>query len=324
MGRRTSRREFIHAAGFAATGIVAAGQPLAAAEPQARTAQSSASAKTMGAKFRELLKSGQPFENVGVYDVLTARMTEMMGFRSLWLSSAGVSESYGVPDWSLISETERLAWCANIAQSVNIPSLMDIDEGGWTPLTLYRSVKKYERAGIGAVHLTDDISSAGQVKTMPLNEMLDRIHAAIDARSDMVVTARCGGWTRDGKQQTLDRAAAYVEAGAETIWFLGAPLEESPNLAQSIKVPLTMQFFFDNPLSMAKQLKVTLVVYTSFVNNIAHSAAYDALMEFKNTGTWIKSARGQRLGQSIPAEVLAKLLETNEFTERGKKYHLRS
>jgi methylisocitrate lyase len=322
MAKKSSRREFIHAAGLATTGMMAA-QPLIAAAPQARPAQPSPSAKTMGAKFRELLNGGKPFENMGVYDVFTARMIEMMGFASLWLSSAGMSESHGVPDWSLISDTERLNWAANIAQRVNIPAMVDIDEGGITPLTLYRSVKNYERAGIGAIHLTDELNPGGQNKTMPLNEMLDRIHAALDARSDLVVTARSGGWTRDGKQQAIDRGTAYVEAGAESVWFLGAPLEECPNLARAIKVPLTAQFFNDTPFPKAAELKVTLTVFTSFVTNIAHSAAYEALTEFKNTGMWIKSAQGQRLGQSIPAEVVAKLQDTPEFTERAKKYHLR-
>ena len=320
MGRTTNRREFMHA-GFAAAGMMAAARPLGGAEPQARPAQSAA-ARTMGAKFRELLQSGQPFENIGAHDVLAARMTEMMGFRSLFLGSSMAAEFHGIPDWSVLSDTERIDFAAHIAQSVNIPSLVDIDEGGVTPLTLYRSVKKYERAGIGAVHLTDDISPIGRARTLPMNDMLDRIHGAVDARSDMVVTLRCTGWARDGKQQTLDRAAAYTEAGAETIWFIGAPLDELAGIAQTVKVPLTAQFFADAPMSRAKDLKVTLVVYASLLQNIAQSAVYDALMEFKNTGMWVKSAKGQRLGQTIPAEVRAKLLEQNEYGERGKKYNV--
>lgn len=87
---------------------------------------------------------------------------------------------------------------------------------------------------------------------------------------------------------------------------------------------MTGQFYFDTPMSKAKELKVTLAIYASLLQNIAQSAVYDALMEFKNTGMWIKSAKGQRLGQPIPADVRAKLFEQNEFTERGKKYHLGS
>jgi methylisocitrate lyase len=313
----------MHAAGLAATGMMAAGPlPAAAAEQQAQ-ASPAAAPRTMGARFRDLLQKRTPFANVSVHDVLTGRMAEMLGFPSLFIGSSAVSEFHGVPDWSLCSDTERLEFSAHIAQHVNIPSLVDLDQGGMNALTLYRSVRAHERAGIAAVHLTDDLGAAGTTTgTIPLPQMIDRIHAAVDARSDMVVSLRCTGWTRDGREKTLERAAAFIEAGAETIWFIGAPLEQSPSIADAIKVPLTAQFVFDTPMARARELKVTVATYASLVQNIAQSAAYEALVEFKNTGMWAKSAKGQRLGQTIPADVRAQLLESTDLTERGKKYNL--
>jgi hypothetical protein len=144
----SNRREFIQAAGIAATGLLATANPPALAAAALAPGDSS-SARTKGAKFRELLKGSETFESISVQDVLAARMTEMMGFRSLMLGSSAVSEALGVPDWSIASDTERIEFYGRIADSVNIPSFADLDEGGFTPLTLYRSTKAYERAASG-------------------------------------------------------------------------------------------------------------------------------------------------------------------------------
>jgi 2-methylisocitrate lyase-like PEP mutase family enzyme len=319
MKKKTNRREFFHTAGLAA-GMMAAAGPgpaTAAAEPQARPAP-----KTMGARFRELLQKREPFHNLAVYDVMSARLVENLGFPSVFIGSSAVAESFGVPDWSVVTDAERIAFAGQIAKRINIPSLVDIDEGGFSALSLYRSVKRYEEEGIAAVHITDAKDALGRtVGVLPLNEMVDRIHAAVDARKDMVISLRACGFMVEGKEKTIERALAYAEAGAETVWFIGMPIEQNAQAAEVVKIPLTGQMFFDTPFSRAKESRITVATYASFLQNFAQGAVYDGLMELKNTGALTKSSRGQRLGQIVPNEIRSKMIETEEYTEKGKKFH---
>jgi 2-methylisocitrate lyase-like PEP mutase family enzyme len=281
----------------------------------------------MGARFRALLQKREPFEAVAAYDVFTARMVEMMGFPALFLGGSLVADFYAEPVW-LTSLTERLDYARQIAEHVDIPTLADLDAGG-DPMVIYRTTKQYERARVGAIHVLDDVvGPTGQVTgVIPVNRMVDKIHAAVDARSDMVVTVRCTAATAAGKEtkeRAIERGVAYAQAGAESVWFTGLALDDLPRAADAIKVPVTAQMFMDTPMSAAKAAKVTVAVYASLLQNIAQSAVYDALAELKTTGLMMKSAGGVRLGGRIPADVRARLMRNAEVAERGKKYNLGS
>ena len=320
MARKTNRRQFIHAAGLGATGLIATAPPISAAAPQP---QAPTAPKTMGAKLRELLQKREVFQNIAVYDVMTGRMVEIMGFPSLYLGSTASGEYKGMPDWDLTSISEQIEYFGNIAQNVGIPAIADIDEGG-SGLSLYRATKDFERAGLGGIHIVDGVAKLGQMTgLMSRQSMVDRIRAAVDARSDLVVTVRCQGGaaaSKETKEQAIERGAAYAQAGADAVWFTGLQFEDLPKAANAVKVPLMAQIFVDTPVSKPKESRVTIAVYASFLQNIAQGAVYDALAELKNTGMLTKSAKGQRLGGTIPADVRAKLLRTNEMTDRGKKY----
>ena len=221
MSKRTSRREFIHATGLAATGMVAAVHPLSGAqsEPQAQS-----SARTMGARFRQLVRRGQPFENVGAYDATSAQLVEAVGFPSVILGSSTAADHFGRPGWNLITLTEYLDFTGTVARSINIPTIVDIEmesrQGALDPLAFYHFVKDVERAGIAGLHFGDGMDVMGQRKGMLTTiQMIDKIHAATDARSDLVLIVRCNGLNLEGMDRTLARAAAYAQAGAEGIYF---------------------------------------------------------------------------------------------------------
>jgi 2,3-dimethylmalate lyase len=325
MSKRSGRREFIHAAGVTGAALLAVSHPLA--RGQGGSQAPPAPAASMGARFRQLLQKREPFETVAAYDVFTARMVEMMGFPALFLGGSLVADFYAEPVW-LTSLTERLDYARQIAEHVDIPTLADLDAGG-DPMVIYRTTKQYERARVGAIHILDDVvGPTGQVTgVIPVNRMVDKIHAAVDARSDMVVTVRCTAATPAGKEskdRAIERGVAYARAGAESIWFTGMTLDDLPRVADAIKVPVTAQMFMDTPMSAAKTAKVTVAVYASLLQNIAQSAVYDALTELKTTGLMMKSAGGVRLGGRIPADVRARLMRNAEVAERGKKYNLGS
>ena len=326
MPRRSNRRAFLHAAGATGAGLLATAHPLAQA-PAAATGASAApaTARTMGARFRELLRRGEPFEAMAAYDVFTARMVEVMGYPALFLGGSLVGDFYAEPDW-LTTLTDRVEYARQICANVDIPAMADIDDGG-DPMVIYRVTKQYEKARAGAIHILDDATGpmGQQIGVIPVDKMVDKIHAAVDARSDLVVTVRCTAATqagRESKERAIERGVAYAAAGAETIWFMGMTFDDLPRVAAAVKVPLTAQLLMDTTMATAKASRVTVAVYASLLQNIAQSAVYDALVELKTTGTMKKSAGGVRLGGRIPADVRATITRADEIAARGKKYNV--
>ena len=320
MPDRTGRREFLQSAGMTAAGLVAATPSLAAAAPA--MAAEPVAPKTMGARFRELLQKRTPFENIAAYDVFTSRMVELMGYPSIYLGGSLLAERYTHPVW-LTSMGDRIEYFRQIAENVEIPTLADIEDGG-DPVVIHRLIKRFEQARAGGIHIVDAaIGPMGRnMGVLPVDKMVDKIKAAVDARSDLVVTVRCGAAATEGKDRAIERGVAYAQAGAETIWFGGMTFDDFPRVADAIKIPVTAQVFFDTTPATIKTARVTMAVYASLLQNIAQSAVYDALNELKTTGVMLKSAGGVRLGGRIPADFRAQVMRVIEITERGKKYNV--
>ena len=194
MARRTNRREFVQVAGLAASGFMATARPLAAAipVPQARPAPG-----TMGARFRALLNGPEPLVCPGAYDVLTARLIEVHGFKSAFIGSSAVNQALlALPDQAIVTVSEIINYVSIIASNVDIPVLADVDDFGATPLNIYRFAKEADRRGIGCAAFDDrpplNRATAYSVPgVFSKARMIDNIHAAADARTDMVLIARC-------------------------------------------------------------------------------------------------------------------------------------
>jgi methylisocitrate lyase len=319
------RREFLQAAGVVTAGLVAAVSPIAAAEASPAAAAAVPSPpKTMGGRFRELLQRREPFETIATYDVFTARMIEELGFPALYMGGSLTGDFYAQPVW-LNDMVERVEFVGHIAQNVGIPTMADMDDGG-DPMMIYRYTKLFERAGAGAVLILDAAPGpAGTVNgVIPVEKMVDKIHAACDSRAEIPVTVRCGaaGANSEGKDKAIERAIKYAEAGAETVWFAGIVLTDVPKIADAIKIPVTFQIAGNVPIADAKASRVTCAIYASLLQNIAHSAVYDALVELKQTGMMAKAAGSARLGGHLPPEFRAKVTRTDEIAANAKKYHV--
>ena len=154
MSRMTSRREFMQGAGLVATAIVGAARPLAGGVSRSQ-AQSQSAPQTMGARFRQLLQRTEPFESIAVFDVMTARISEILEFPSLSIGGSAVDEFYGLPGFGLTGGSYKIEYGKRIAGGVDIPVMIDIADDGATPLALYRDVQEFEKAGLGAVHMVD-------------------------------------------------------------------------------------------------------------------------------------------------------------------------
>src|SRR5262245_6310481 len=146
MARKTTRREFVQAAGLAASGLIASVRPMAGAvppEPQARPAPT-----TMGVRFRALMNGPEPLICPGAYDVLTARLIEAHGFKGAFIGSSVVNQALvDQPDQALVTVSEIIDYNSLIASNVDIPILADVDDFGATPLNVYRFAKQAEKGG---------------------------------------------------------------------------------------------------------------------------------------------------------------------------------
>jgi 2-methylisocitrate lyase-like PEP mutase family enzyme len=323
MARKTNRREFVQVAGLAASGLMATGLPLAGAvqQPQARPAP-----RTMGARFRALMNGPEPLICPGAYDVLTARLIEVHGFKAAFVgSSAPNQELFALPDQAIVTVSEIIAYSSVIASNVDIPVLADVDDFGATPLNIYRFAKEADRRGIGCAAFDDRMplnrATAYSVPgVVPKARMIDNIHAAADARTDMVLIARCLAPTPNNSYtEMLDRAAAYAEAGADAVWIGLPTAQDYVKAADMIKKPLMAVIGGGNLPATAATMKAARIAVgqSASMVNIALGAVDKALVELKATGRMTEAQKG-----ALSRETSEKVEHVEELNARSRKYNL--
>lgn len=182
------------------------------------------------ARLRQLLAAGDAVMAPGVADPLFARLVAKHGFEAVYMTGAGTSATrLGMPDIGLLTMTEMVDNAARIVAACDLPVIADCDNGYGGPLNVRRAVQEYERAGVAAIHLEDQVLPkrcghlAGK-QLIPASEMVAKLHAATDARrdSDFVLIARTDALAVEGLEPALERAARYGEAGADLL-FVEAP-----------------------------------------------------------------------------------------------------
>jgi len=179
-----------------------------------------------GERFRRALTEERPLQIVGTPNAFVALMAARVGYRALYLSGAGVANlSFGLPDLGVTTLDNVLEDARRIAGAVDLPLLVDVDTGFGAELMIGRTVREMIRAGVAAVHMEDQVSDkrCGHRPGKALvtrQEMVDRIHAAVDARSDpgFAVMARTDAVAVEGMGRALERAEAYALAGADMIF----------------------------------------------------------------------------------------------------------
>ena len=179
-----------------------------------------------GAKFRVALAEEKPLQVAGAINAYTARLAEATGFRALYLSGGGVAaNSLGMPDLGISSMEDVLTDVRRITDASSLPLLVDIDTGWGGAFNIARTIRQMIKAGAAAVHIEDQI---GQKRCghrpgkelVATAEMVDRIKAAVDARTDegFVLMARTDALANEGLGAAIARAQAYVAAGADMIF----------------------------------------------------------------------------------------------------------
>ena len=309
-----SRREFIKGTGGALGGVIVGG---------GATAEAQAVPSSPGARFRALIAGPEPVLAPGAYDVMSARMIQEEGFGALVVGGSACSAvMHGVPDVGLVSITELIEYSGNIARSVDIPVMADADDGGGTPINVYRAVQRFGKAGVGAIMIEDTYQAKhlGPGETLlPADEFVDKIRAAVDARidSELVIIARSDAFSVGlPMDEALDRGAAYGEAGADMIYLSGLRLQDCPRAADVVQRPL-MQTVSDVSLEEIRRNRVSLAVYAGQLLSVAMGAAYRALQEIRATG--VIPGYEER---TLPAGVQAKLNRQADVVERARRYRV--
>ena len=174
-----------------------------------------------GLRFRTALANERPLQIVGTINAYMALMAERSGFAALYLSGAGVANaSYGLPDLGMTSLNDVLIDAERITAATKVPLLVDIDTGWGGAFNIARTIRAFERAGVAAVHMEDQVAQKRcghrpNKAVVSQEEMCDRIKAAVDARQngEFVIMARTDALAVEGIGPALERAAAYVAAG---------------------------------------------------------------------------------------------------------------
>src|SRR3989440_7046650 len=200
-------------------------------------------------RLRELLAQVDLLVAPGAYDALSARLIANAGFPVVYMTGFGAAASVlGQPDVGLLTMSEMVSRAAALAAVVGErPLIADADTGYGNPISVRRTIREFERAGVAAVHLEDQVwpKKCGHLEgkqVIPVEEMVQKIHAAVDARQDpdFVIIARTDANAVYGLEDALSRGRAYREAGADVI-FIEAPrsIEELCAIAQAFPdVPL--------------------------------------------------------------------------------------
>jgi methylisocitrate lyase len=185
-----------------------------------------AAAGSPGLRFRRAVEEERPLQVVGAINAYTARMAEATGFRALYVSGGGVAaNSLGMPDLGISTMEDVLVDVRRITDVTNLPLLVDIDTGWGGTFNIARTIRSMAKAGAAAVHIEDQVGTKrcghrpGK-EVVPLQEMVDRLKAAVDARTDrnFVIMARTDALAPEGLRSALERVRAYAEAGADMIF----------------------------------------------------------------------------------------------------------
>lgn len=316
MSKTTSRREFVRTAGIAAGGMLAAPVVSPAAQPQNPSAPIS-----KGARLRQLLRRPEPFYCISAFDSPSARLIELTGFEAIYSGGSLMAMEHGFPDWGLTNTTDLLEFASRLQRNVDIPVIGDCDNGGGNPVNAYHAAKEYERVGLGGILLEDRIriEKIGQKgDVVPTEVMVERIKAAADARSEMIIIGRTDALgVGKSLEEAIARGKAYAEAGADAILFPGVQkLEVSQRAIKEIPKPLFIQMGPNIAKDDALKIGAHVLFYTSMMQDIALAAYLQALTELKNTGKLPNTFNAHKL----PDEVTVKLERSDEILERARKY----
>ncbi len=265
--------------------------------------------------LNEMIKNGEFVIAPGAYDALTARIIESEGFNAVYMTGFGTSAfHFGLPDRGLLTMTEMVQNASRIVNAINIPLIADADTGYGTIINADRTVKEYEKAGVAAIHIEDQVwpKRCGHMlgkEVIDENEMVSKLKAAVEARKnpDFLIIARTDAIATHGFDHAIERAHLYAEAGADII-FIEAPktknqMRKIPKLFNKKPLLINMSPRTPNlPVEELKEMGYTIAIFPGICLAAAILACREDVRLLKETGR-----------QRDFKDVLQSFTELNEF-----------
>lgn len=252
-----------------------------------------------GANFRATVAEERPLQVVGAITAYAGLMAKRVGYRALYLSGGGVAaNSLGIPDLGISTMEDVLTDARRIVDATQMPLLVDIDTGWGGAFNIARTIRSFINVGVAAVHMEDQV---GQKRcghrpgkeVVPKGEMVDRVKSAVDARTDtsFVIMARTDAAAVEGIDAAIERACAYVEAGADMIFPEAMnTLDDYRRFKQAVKVPILANLteFGSTPFFTTSELAdagVDIALYCCGAYRAMNKAALNFYETVRRDGT---------------------------------------
>jgi methylisocitrate lyase len=252
-----------------------------------------------GKLFKKTLQDEQPLQIVGTINAYSAMQAKLAGFKAIYLSGAGVANaSYGLPDLGITSLDNVLEDIRRVTSACDLPLLVDADTGFGGAFNIARTVKEMIKAGAAGFHLEDQVQAkrcGHRPNKMIVSqaEMVDRIKAAVDAKTDpdFVIMARTDAFAVEGMTSAIERALACVEAGADMIFIEAlTTLSDYQQFTEAVQCPVLANVteFGKTPLYTVEELKavgIQLILYPLSAFRAMSQAAFCVYKAIREDGT---------------------------------------
>jgi methylisocitrate lyase len=254
---------------------------------------------TPGQRFRQAVEEEKPLQGLGAINAYHARLAEASGYRSLYVSGGGVAAgSCGLPDLGITTLADVLTDVRRITDITDLPLLVDIDTGWGGAFNIARAIKSMIKCGAAAIHIEDQVDQKRcghrpNKAIVSTSEMTDRIKAAVDARTDdsFVIMARTDALAVEGHDAGIERACAYVEAGADMVFPEAVTdLDFFREFSRAVGVPILANIteFGNTPLFTTAELAsvdVSIALYPLSAFRAANAAALNVYKAIRRSGT---------------------------------------
>jgi len=271
-------------------------------------------------KLRELIQKKEILVVPGAFDAMSARLIEVVGFEAVYMTGFGTAASiFGVPDIGLLTMTEMVENAKRISDAVQIPVIADADTGYGNHLNVIRTIEEYEKAGVAALHIEDQVSPkrCGHMEGKRListEDMVPKIRAAVASRKDkdLVLIARTDAIATEGFDEAIRRGNTYREEGADII-FVEAPttIEQLEKIPKRIKGPVMVNIAPKTPVLHFKkyeEMGYSIAIYPPLSLTAAYAAIKEKLMGLKKDGITDAGAHG-----GVPFEELLDFLGLKRY-----------
>ena len=271
-------------------------------------------------QFRQMLNSGRMTVAPFILNALHAKIAEATGFEAVYMTGSGTAAERGFPDVGLVTQTEMVQNARYISKAVSVPLVCDADTGYGNPINVWRTVQEYEDAGVAAIHIEDQVfpKKCGFFEgkqVIPQEEMVQKIRAALDARTDpdFTIIARCDAYAVTGWEDTVKRCRTYMEAGADMVFVDGIKTVEDMEAYASDLKDLPRMYNGDLlPTQEVGKLGFKFMICGSTIW-LVYKAVKDSFEELKATGRVNPERYATRLD-------VANLLGLEGIYEMERKY----